>query len=341
MRFRPVLPALILLASVLASLLAGCGASGDDARATTAVVPGQPGVSLPDLIDAVRPSVVAILRQDGGEGSGVVWSSEGIIVTNDHVVRGVREVDVAFSDGQRVPGEVLASDPRTDLAVVRAARDDLPAATFRDDLPRVGELAIAIGAPLGFEQSATAGIISGVGRSIPGSALVSPALVDLIQTDAAISPGNSGGALVGADGRVIGVNVAYIPPEAGAVSIGFAIPAPTVVDVVEQLLDDGQVEHAYLGVQPVTVDPQTAAAYGLAVEAGAAVTAVVAGSPAAAAGLRPGDVVVAFGDTRVESAEDLLAALRRARPGDRVTLTFVRGEDETTVDVVLGDLPRG
>src|SRR5205085_1967535 len=125
----------------------------------------------------------------------------------------------------------------------------LPAAKWADRLPPVGSLAIAIGNPLGFENSVTAGIISGTGRAVPGAAQQAPALVDLVQTDAAISPGNSGGALVGGDARVIGVNVAYIPPSASAVSIGFAIPAPTVTDVVKQLIAKGKAAHAYLGVQ--------------------------------------------------------------------------------------------
>ena len=149
---------------------------------------------IPDIVAAVEPSVTSIV-QANGEGSGVVWNDEGVIVTNNHVVEGVDQVTVVYADGKRADGRVLATDPLSDLAIVRTDRTDAPPARFATEVPPVGSLAIAIGNPLGFENSATAGIISGSQRSIPGSASQSPALVDLIQTDAAISPGNSGGAL--------------------------------------------------------------------------------------------------------------------------------------------------
>ena len=195
--------------------------------------------------------------QDNGEGSGVVWNADGVVVTNNHVVEGVDQVIVVYADGKRADGKVLATDPLSDLAIVQTDRKDAPPASFATEVPPVGSMAIAIGNPLGFENSATVGIISGNHRSIPGAASQAPALVDLIQTDAAISPGNSGGALVGADTKVIGINVAYIPPSAGSVAIGFAIPAPTVTDVVDQLLKTGRAQHAYLGVLPVPLTPVT------------------------------------------------------------------------------------
>jgi len=204
----------------------------------------------------------------------------------------------------------------------------------------LGSLAIAIGNPLGFENSATAGIISGSQRAIPGAASQAPALVDLIQTDAAISPGNSGGALVDADMQVIGINVAYIPPSAGSVSIGFAIPAPTVTDVVTQLLEDGTADHAYLGVLPAALTPEIVQQFDIPVSEGALIVEVPADGPAADAGIQPGDVITAIGDTRVATVEDLLGALRRHKPGDKVSVTIVRNGEESTVDVTLGDFPR-
>ncbi|MFP5371033.1 MAG: S1C family serine protease, partial [Actinomycetes bacterium] len=186
---------------------------------------------IPDLVQEVEPSIVSV-RTNRGEGSGVVWSDDGIVVTNDHVIAGANRVEVVFADGRRTDAEVIATDPRTDLAVLRSGRKDVPKATFATGLPRVGELAVAVGNPLGFENTVTAGVISGLGRAIPGAAQRAPALIDLIQTDAAISPGNSGGALVNARGEVVGINVAHIPPAAGAESLGFAIPSPTVIDVV-------------------------------------------------------------------------------------------------------------
>lgn len=297
--------------------------------------------TLPDLVEQVEPSVVSVLRPDRGEGSGVIWSSDGVIVTNDHVVEGVDQVIIVFADGQRVNATVLATDRRTDLAVLQAERSDLPAATFSDALPRVGEVALALGNPIGFENSTTQGIVSGLHRSIPGSAQQSAALVDLIQTDAAISPGNSGGALVNGEGEVMGVNVAYIPPnsQAGAVSIGFAIPAPTVIDVVEQLLEDGTAEHAYLGIRPTTLTPSIAQELNAEADSGVVALTVEPGGPADEAGMEPGDIIKAIDDEPVATTEDLLAALRAYAPGDQVAVTFLRNGAEQEVSVTLGDLP--
>ncbi|HEX2221726.1 MAG TPA: trypsin-like peptidase domain-containing protein [Candidatus Limnocylindria bacterium] len=311
--------------------------------ATTAQVPSGAACvggfeCIPDVVREVEPSVVAILT-DMGEGSGVVWHADGLVVTNEHVIRGVSEVVVGFADGQRVDGTVVAADPRSDLAVVEVARRELPAAEFADQLPVVGSLAIAIGNPLGFENTVTAGIVSGLHRDIPGSAQETPALVDLIQTDAAISPGNSGGALVDADAQVIGVNVAYIPPEARAVSIGFAIPAPTVVSVVEQLVETGRVRHAYLGVQLGPITPEIAQQLQLDDSTGALVLDVVPGAPADEAGLIPGDVIVALDGEAVETVEAFLAAMRRHSPGDTVALTVSRQGESIEVQAQLGELP--
>jgi S1-C subfamily serine protease len=164
-------------------------------------------------------------------------------------------------------------------------------------------------------------------------------LVDLIQTDAPISPGNSGGPLVDAAGQVIGINVAYVPPQVGSVAIGFAIPAPTVTDVVTQLLEDGTVEHAYLGVRPVPLTRELIALLDVEATHGALVIEVANGSPAAHAGIMPGDVVVAVGDTSVETVEDLLGALRRHQPGEHVQVQLVRGGQEHAVTVELGEVP--
>ena len=287
---------------------------------------------IPDIVEQVEPSVVAI-RIPGGEGSGVIWDDDGHIVTNNHVIaRSGGEVEIALASGERLEADVQASDPRTDLAVLRVDRDGLPAARFAQELPEVGELAIAMGNPLGFEQSVTAGIVSGLGRSLPAG---ESALVELIQTDAAISPGNSGGALVDADGTVIGINVAYIPPQGGAVSLGFAIPSPTVRDVVEELIANGRVRHAYFGVRLLDVTPEIAEELG--VEEGAVTYEVEGGTPAARAGLRRGDVIVEFEGEEVRTVEDFLAALRRHDPGERVTIAILRDGDRRELDVTLAE----
>ncbi|HEY7591397.1 MAG TPA: trypsin-like peptidase domain-containing protein [Candidatus Limnocylindrales bacterium] len=315
----------------------GSGAPGEQPAATGGDGHADTFDEIPALVHEVEPSVVTVIR-DGGLGSGVVWSQD-TIVTNNHVVEGVTDVVVALADGTRTDGRVLATDPLSDLAIVRTERADLPAATFAAALPEVGSLAVAIGSPLGVENTATAGIVSGLGRSIPGAAQSAPALVDLIQTDAPISPGNSGGALVGPDGSIIGINVAYIPPEAKAVSIGFAIPAPTVTDVVGQLLEDGTVDHAFLGIQQAPITPQIASRFGLEGVTGVLIVDVVSGGPADKAGIRPGDVLQGIGDDRIEASEDVLTALRHHRPGETVAVRLLRDGKETTVQATLANLP--
>jgi serine protease DegQ len=339
-------------AAVLALLLVGCTATEQEdttATASPSVVesgteaPAAPQIAgtadIPQIVANVQPSVVTVFTQ-GGSGSGVIYTEDGLILTNEHVVRGAQQVQIAFADGQRVDGTVVAVDVVTDLALVQADRTGLPPAQFETSLPRVGELAVVIGSPLGFENSATAGIISGLHRDIPGSATNSQSLVDLIQTDAAISPGNSGGAVVNSAGRVVGISEAYIPPQAGAVSLGFAIPAATAVEVAEQLREDGTAEHAFVGLGPAAITPQIADRLGLDSTEGALVINVVDGGPADEAGIRPGDVLVRLGDEQLRSPEDLLAALRNYSPGDTVPVEVRRGDETAEVELTLVDRPR-
>jgi serine protease DegQ len=342
-------PLLLLLAAALAAVLAGCSLAREpqarSAPAPVTAVPASAGAQaaatndIPGIVRKVEPSVVTI-SHDRGTGSGVVWSKDGVVVTNAHVVGDVRTVEVAFFDGRRADGRVRATDPDTDLAVVDVERKDLQPATFQEQLPAVGELAVAMGSPLGFQNTITAGIISGLHREIPGSAEQGiRSLVDLVQTDAAISPGNSGGALVNGRGQVVGINVAYIPPEQGAVAIGFAIPGATAVDVVGQLLRNGRATHSYLGIQPDQVTSEVAAQLGLDQARGVVVLSVVEGGPAAQAGLRPGDVIVRLDDADVDTVEDLFGELRQRRPGSQVRLTFVRDGRERQATVTLADRP--
>ena len=351
---------LALLASV-AFVATGCSADEDaesSAGASTAagttvettVVQTRSGTGaassgdlfgrIPALVQQVQPSLVSVLVEAGAgsaEGSGVIWDDEGTVITNQHVVADAQEVEVVLASGVRIPARVEASSRDFDLAVLHVDREGLPAARFADELPAVGELAVAIGNPLGFENTVTAGIVSGLHRSIPSGGRT-PSLVDLIQTDAPISPGNSGGALVGSDGEVIGINVAYLPPsETGAVSLGFAIPAPTVTPVVKQLLEKGEVELAYLGIDPIQVTPDMATRFGLDVEEGVAVEVVQPGSAAADAGVEDGDVIVAFADEPVRTVEDLFAQLRRHRPGQDVTLSVMRDDERRELHVTLGE----
>lgn len=331
-------PHLIIMVPLLL-FLAACTAernepAGNGTATTSADAPAEVDAGFADLVERLGPSVVTV-RTDDGVGSGVVLRSD-VVVTNQHVVGANREVTIVYADGSRSPGAVLATDTVTDLAVVRTERKDLPVPEFREELPRPGETALAIGSPLGLQNSVTAGIISGLHREIPGSAAQTQSLVDLIQTDAPISPGNSGGALIDAQGRVVGVNEAYIPPSAGAVALGFAIPSSTVLDVTEQLLADGQATHPYLGLTPGRLTPAIQERLGGAVDSGALVLNLDEQGPAAAAGVRPGDVITRFADQEVRSVEDLLTALRQTEPKQDVPVELVRAGERQQLTLTVG-----
>ena len=287
----------------------------------------------------VSPSVarVDVVAQRGrGSGSAVVYREDGYLLTNNHVIDGANRVQITFPDGAEEDAEVVGTDPRSDLAVLKVDRVDLPVPDFATEDPEVGVTAVAIGAPFGLEGSVTAGIVSALGRSVstPGAPLV-----DLIQTDAPINPGNSGGALVDADGRVMGINTAILSPSGGNNGIGFAIPLRTAQAVADQLIDNGTVEHAFLGVQGTTVDPQVAEQYGLATDEGAVIAAVTPDSPADEAGLRQGDIVIAVDGEEVASMADLAGRIGTRQPGDRVELEVVRAGETITLDVELAEAP--
>ncbi|HKH75689.1 MAG TPA: PDZ domain-containing protein, partial [Rubrobacteraceae bacterium] len=225
---------------------------------------------------------------------------------------------------------------------VRVDRRGLPAASFGDarDLT-VGELAVSIGSPSGFQSTVTSGVVSGVGREVPAELTggrQETSLVDLIQTDAAISPGSSGGALANRDGEVVGINVAYLPPaETGAESIGFAIPAYTATSVADQLIENGEAVGPYMGVSLTDLAPETARRFGVEAEFGALVAEVEPSGPAARAGIQAGDVVTALGEQEVRGSGDLVSALRRYVPGDRVEVTVLRDGAEERINLRLGE----
>jgi serine protease DegQ len=341
------------LAAAAAAVLGACS-SGSQQTATTATSASPPAASqpadssnrIPQIVQRVQPSIVTIFTEQStggagagqGVGSGVIYRADGIILTNHHVVADATRTEVALADGSRVPGRVIASDPDTDLAVIRVDREDLPAAKFHKPLPQVGELAVVLGSPLGFEKTVTAGIVSGLHRSIPGSAAETRALVDLIQTDAAISPGNSGGAMVDAEGRVLGISVAYVPPQQGAVAVGFAIPAETATRVADELLERGRVRHAYLGLQPAALTSEIARQLHVT-GGGVLVYALAPEGPAAKAGMRPGDVLTAVDTQKVASVEELFATLRQHDPGERVAISYVRDGETRTTQAQITDRP--
>ncbi|MCZ2846847.1 S1C family serine protease [Modestobacter sp. VKM Ac-2978] len=302
---------------------------------------------------AAAPSVVTLYvsaAAGAGSGSGVVLSEDGYVLTNNHVVSLDSSTDdvtvqVRTSDGTVYDATVVGTDPSNDLAVVKLSdAAGLTAAVFADsEAVQVGDLAVAIGAPLGLTNTVTDGIISATNRAVQaGSTQDENTVIDALQTDAAINPGNSGGALVNADGEVIGINTAIasvastgLPGQeatSGNIGVGFAIPSNTAQRIAEQIIDTGSATHALLGVSA-----RTAADAGSAVGQGAQVATVSDGSAAADAGLRAGDVITAVGDRPITTSTELTAAIRSAQPGDDVTLTVRRGGDSSEVEVTLDE----
>jgi serine protease DegQ len=338
---RLAVKSVAVLCMIAALVLGGCSSSSKSSSNTTPAAdpPTSAGGftfdQIPPLVQRVEPQVVSVVT-DTGVGSGVVWASNGTIVTNNHVIANASHISVSFADGKSASARVLGTDAYSDIAVLHADRTNLPAATWETSEPPVGAFVLAIGSPLGLQNTVTQGIVSALGRTLPGAS----STVDLIQTDAPISPGNSGGALVDEHGQVAGMNAAYIPPTVGAVAIGLAIPAQTVTSVVRQLLKNGRVEHAFLGVQPATLTPDIAQQLGVPARTGVIVLQVVSNSPADRAGIRVGDVLVQFGNQQLQTAEDLLLALRQAKVGDRVPVTYIdKNGKRYTVTVTLTQAP--
>jgi S1-C subfamily serine protease len=232
-----------------------------------------------------------------GQGSGVIIDPSGTIVTNHHVIDDASKVQVHLKDGRTLVGEVIGSDAATDIALVRVKAENLPSAALGDsESLKVGQFVLAIGNALGLPGAPTVsmGVISALGRPLPGTDFV---LEGLVQTDAAINPGNSGGPLADLDGRVIGINTAMIPFAQG---VGFAIPSDTIKRIIDQISKNGRVVRPWLGISGLDVNPSIARRYGLSVESGVLLAEVMRDSPAHAAGLREGDIVVGIGETKVE-----------------------------------------
>lgn len=279
-----------------------------------------------------------------GVGSGFITTSDGRIITNAHVVEGADRVEVTLKDGRSFTGKVIGADPVTDIAVITIEARDLPTVSLSNsDQIQPGEWAIAIGNPLGLDSTVTAGIISATGRS-SREVGVPDKRVSFIQTDAAINPGNSGGPLLNLRGEVIGVNTAIIQ---GAQGLGFAIPINTVQNISQQLIDKGRVDHAYLGIQMVTLSPATKENINsdpnspITVEAdsGVLIARVMPNSPAAQAGLRAGDVITAIAGQPVKDSEAVQRAVESSTLGQNLSVTLERNGREQTIDVRPGPLP--
>jgi S1-C subfamily serine protease len=291
-----------------------------------------------NVAQALRPAVVNLRgsRRRDGSGSGILFTPDGFLLTNHHVVQGNREVRVRLNDGHDLGGRVVGTDPWTDLAVVQAEGGGFPFAAFGDSANlRVGQLVLAIGSPYGFDSTVTAGVISALGRTLRS---ITGHLVDnVIQTDAALNPGNSGGPLVNSKGQVIGINTAIILPAQG---ICFAIPINMARHILPQLMQHGRVVHGYLGLhgRTVPVARHLSRQWDLK-QSGVEVLAVESGGPAEQAGILEGDIVVLLGDHPAESVDDLHKSLTQLPVGVPVTVTVLRGQRKLERFVIPAEYP--
>jgi serine protease Do len=346
--------AVVVLGVVGVALLAQCTTgdrtpSGLPTLSTTRPPEATPKGSIPAVVEGIKPSIVAIFTQrlardfffqivpSQGAGTGIVATEDGNILTNAHVVAGAQQIEVLLSDGRRIEARVVGGDPETDLAVVKIDAEGLRPAPLGDSRQLlVGDTVIAVGHALGLPggPTVTEGIVSALDRSImePNGAL----LQNLIQTDAAINPGNSGGALLDLAGRVIGVNTAIAGE---AQNIGFAIAITPAKAVVDQLIRSGRVVHPFLGIQMVTLSPAIAAERDLNAREGVLVTQVVDGSPAEQAGLQVDDVIIEVQEKKVNDIAGVSGAIASLKPGDRMTIVVVRGDQMITVNPTLAERP--
>ena len=271
-----------------------------------------------------------------GLGSGVIVSSEGYLLTNNHVIDGADDIEVMLPDGRQARAKIVGTDPESDVAVLKIELDRLPAISFGDaDQLQVGDVVLAIGNPFGVGQTVTSGIVSALGRNQLGI----NTFENFIQTDAAINPGNSGGALVDASGNLLGINTAIYSRTGGSLGIGFAIPVSTARQVLEGLIKDGRVTRGWIGVEPRDLTPDIARTLNLPIKQGVLITGVVQSGPAAAGGLRPGDVVVKIGGTPVTNTPQLLNAVAALKPQAVAAIGVQRGETALEVNVTVVQRP--
>ncbi len=272
-----------------------------------------------------------------GLGSGVIVSPNGYILTNNHVVEGADEIEVSLNDARKARAKVIGTDPETDLAILKIDLDKLPVIVLGNaESIEIGDQVLAIGNPFGVGQTVTSGIISALGRNQLGINVFE----NFIQTDAAINPGNSGGALVDTQGRLLGINTAIYSRSGGSMGIGFAIPVSTARQVLESIVKEGQVTRGWIGVEPQELSPELAQTFNIKVSSGVILTGVLQSGPAAAAGIRPGDVIVAVAGTPVHNVTELLSAVAALKPGVSAPLKVQRKDATLDVQVTPGKRQR-
>jgi Do/DeqQ family serine protease len=272
-----------------------------------------------------------------GLGSGVIVSTDGYLLTNNHVIEGADEIEVQLADGRRAKAKVVGADPESDVAVLKIALDKLPVITFGNaDAIQVGDVVLAIGNPFGVGQTVTSGIVSALGRNQLGI----NTFENFIQTDAAINPGNSGGALVDASGNLLGINTAIFSRTGGSLGIGFAIPVSTARLVMDGLIRDGQVTRGWIGVEPRDLTPEIAETFNLPIKEGVLITGVLQEGPASVGGIRPGDVVTKVADTPISNTSQLLTAVAALKPQTPATISVQRGDKALELKVTVAQRPK-
>lgn len=325
-----------------------------DTRAPFIEVDGD-GANVPAVAAAVTPSVVRVdvgtngrngqASQRTGLGSGFIYSSDGYIITNYHVIDGAEQVRVRLANGDTLEARIVGSDQLNDLAVLKIDRSNLPAINLRppDEPIQVGETVVAIGSPFGLDASVSSGIISALDRELRVEASASEGMLTIpsvLQTDAAINPGNSGGPLVDRNGRLVGVNTAILSGTGANQGVGFAVSVEQVVISAEQIIDNGFVRHALLGIAGTTISEQRADELGLTQPRGAVLEQVQEGSGAERGGVRVGDVIIEVDGEELTSMSELVALVRQRSPGDMMVLTVLRDSETLSLTVELGERPR-
>ena len=272
-----------------------------------------------------------------GMGSGVIVSPEGYILTNNHVLEAASDIEIQLTDGRRVPATVIGTDPDTDLAVLKIDIGVAPSIALGDSSSlQVGDPVLAIGNPFGVGQTVTSGIVSALGRNELGI----NTFENFIQTDAAINPGNSGGALVDIRGNLVGINTAIYSRTGGYMGIGFATPTSMAKQVLDDIVRTGHVTRGWIGVEPGVITPEIAAAFDSQENAGVIVTGVVHGSPAAHAGVQPGDIISQVDSLAIRSPQDLLAVVSALKPGSVATLAITRKSAPMSIQVTPQQRPK-
>lgn len=270
-------------------------------------------------------------------GSGVIVNSEGLIVTNQHVVEAADSIEVSLNDGRTATAELVGTDPETDLAVLRIKLDDLPALQFAaDDNVRVGDVVLAMGNPFGVGQTVTMGIVSALGRNKVGI----NTFENFIQTDAAINPGNSGGALVDTAGNLLGINTAIYSRSGGSLGIGFAIPAKTVQGVLNQIVRTGSVTRGYIGVEQQNITEELATAFNLPQEDGVIIAGIVKDGPADKAGLKVGDILLKLDGQKISDTTQMLNLIAAYAPGEKKSVELLRDGKNETLSIEIGVRPK-